>query len=283
MKTKLAIVLAMLAAATGLPLLTTFAEFDDLNSTNPEFYFTRLRYRENGTRRGGGFFGLGGTMPKPAPYRCPEFGGRNFFPPQGWGWGTDYPGGDCKFMGGVHRLTGLPVYPHPNVVDIMEPDLFTYPYIYIVEPGGLYFTDEEAARLREYFARGGFLHVDDFWGLRQKANFEREIRKVFPGKPMEVLPLKHEIFHTFFDINEMIQIPNQGNGCDGGPYWEQPDDKEPRIYGISDDTGRLQVVVTYNSDLGDAWEYMDLACYPQKLSGQAYRLGLNFMIYAMSH
>jgi hypothetical protein len=282
MKTKLGIATLMLIAAAGLPLLTSLAEFDDPNTTNPEFYFTRLRYREGGTR-GRGFFGMGGTMPKPAPFRCPEFGGGNFFPVQGWGWGTDYPGGDCKFMGGINRLTGLPVYPHPNVVDIMEPALFTYPYIYIVEPGGLYFTDEEADRLREYFNRGGFLHVDDFWGLRQKANFEREIRKVFPDRRMEVLPLSHEIFHTFFDIKETIQVPNVRNGCDGGPYWEQPDDKEPRIYGISDERGRLQVVVTYNSDLGDAWEYMDLACYPQKLSGQAYRLGLNFMIYAMSH
>jgi hypothetical protein len=275
-------VVLLLLVATTVPFLALPAIVGDPNADNPEFYFTRLRYRENGTRRGG-FLGMGSTMPKPAPYRCPEFGGSNFFPPQGWGWGTDYPGGDCKFMGGIHRLTGLPVYPHPNVVDIMEPDLFRYPYIYIVEPGGLYFTDEEALRLREYFARGGFLHVDDFWGLRQKANFEREMLKVFPNKRMEVLPLKHEVFHTFFDITEVMQIPNQGNGCYGPPYWEQPDDTEPRVYGISDDRGVLQVLVTYNSDLGDAWEYMDLACYPQKLSGQAYRLGLNFMIYAMSH
>jgi hypothetical protein len=281
MKVKLITALLLLAAA-GAPFFTSSAEFDDANDDNAEFYFTRLRYRENGTR-GRGFLGMGGTMPKPAPFRCPEFGGGNFFPRQGSGWGTDYPGGDCKFMGGVHRLTGLPVYPHPNVVDIMEPELFTYPYLYIVEPGGLFFTDQEARQLREYFDRGGFLHVDDFWGLYEKANFEREIRKVFPDRRMEVLPLSHEIFHTFFDINEIMQIPNQGNGCFGQRYWESSDDKEPRIYGIADDKGRLQVVVTYNSDLGDAWEYMDLECYPQKLSGQAYRLGLNFMVYAMSH
>lgn len=279
MKTKLILVLLLIVGA-GFAIA---AEFDESNEENPEFYFTRLRYRENGMRRGGGIFGLGGTMPKPAPFRCPEFGGGNFFPVQGWGWGTDYPGGDCKFMGGVHRLTGLPVYPHPNVVDIMEPDLFKYPYLYIVEPGGLFFTDEEADRLREYFDRGGFLHVDDFWGLWQRSNFEREIRKVFPDRRMEVLPLSHEIFHTFFDIEQLIQIPNRGNGCSGPPYWEQGDDREHRIYGISDDNGRVQVVVTYNADLGDAWEYMDLACYPQVLSGQAYRLGLNFMIYAMTH
>jgi Domain of unknown function (DUF4159) len=282
MSANVIIVLVLLVAAAVIPFIAVSAGFDDPNNENYEFYFTRLRYRENGMR-GRGFLGMGGTMPKPAPYRCPEFGGGNFFPPQGWGWGTDYPGGDCKFMGGIHRLTGLPVYPHPNIVDIMDPELFTFPYIYIVEPGGLFFTDQEAARLREYFARGGFLHVDDFWGGWQRANFEHEIRKVFPDRPMEALSVSHEIFHTFFDINEIMQIPNRGNGCYGPPYWEQSDDKEPRIYGISDDRGRLQVLVTYNSDLGDAWEYMDLACYPQKLSGYAYRVGLNAMIYAMSH
>jgi hypothetical protein len=224
-----------------------------------------------------------GTMAKPAPYHCPEFGGGNFFPPQGWGWATDYPGADCKFMGGVHRLTGLPVYTHPNIIDILDSNLFTFPYVYIVEPGGMFISDQEAARLREFFKRGGFLHVDDFWGLREKANLEAQLQKVFPDRRLDVLPLTHEIFHTFYDVDEVLQIPNAENGCYGPPYWEQADDKEPRIYGISDEMGRLQVVVTYNSDLGDAWEYMDLACYPQKLTGQAYRLGLNFMIYAMTH
>jgi len=80
-----------------------------------------------------------------------------------------------------------------------------------------------------------------------------------------------------------MQIPNRGNGCNGGRTWESPDDTMPAVYGISDDAGRLMVVVTYNSDLGDAWEYMDLPCYPEQYSGQAYRMGINFMIYAMTH
>src|SRR6266568_3089269 len=95
--------------------------------------------------------------------------------------------------------------------------------------------------------------------------------------------LTHEIFHTFFDIDTVMQIPNVGNGCYGRQTWESPTDTEPRIYGISDDKGRLMVIVTYNSDLGDAWEHMDVACYPEKYSGQAYRMGINFVIYAMTH
>src|SRR5437867_2216921 len=229
----------LIAAAAGIPLISLSAVMPESSTPdNPEFYFTRLLYLENGMRnRGGGRFGgFGrGTMPKPAPYHCPEFGGGNFFPPQGWGWATDYPGADCKYMGGIHRLTGLPVYTHPNIIDIMDSELFTFPYVYIVEPGGMFISDEQAARMRDFFARGGFLHVDDFWGGWQKANFEAQVRKIFPEKRLEVIPLTHEIFHTFYDITEVLQIPNVGNGCYGPPYWEQPDDKEPRIYGIADD------------------------------------------------
>jgi Domain of unknown function (DUF4159) len=249
-----------------------------------EFYFTRLVYTQNNAARGRFGFGSAFTMPKPeVQFTCPEFGGRNFFPPQGWGWATDYPGADCKFMGGIHRLTGMRVDPNPNVIAIMDDDLFKFPYVYAVEVGQMYLSDEEAARLREYLLRGGFLHVDDFWGLRQQEIFEAQIRKVFPDRPIEVLPLTHPLFHTFFDIDTVMQIPGQGDGCYGGQTWQEPDDTEPRIYGIRDDDGRIMVLITYNSDLGDAWEYMDLRCYPEKYSGQAYRMGLNFMIYAMTH
>lgn len=243
----------------------------------PEFYFTRLVYTENGYRNRR-------TMRKPSvPYVCPEFGGSSHFPQQGWGWATDYPGADCKFMGGVERLTGVRVNPHPNVIGIMDDELFKYPFVYAVEVGGMELSSAEAARLREYLLRGGYLHVDDFWGGFQRANFEEQMRKVFPDREMESLPLTHPVFHTYYDIDQLLQIPNRTNGCYGERTWEQPDDTDPVIYGISDDTGRLMVVATYNADLGDAWEYMDLPCYPTKFSSQAYRVGISFMIYAMSH
>jgi hypothetical protein len=246
----------------------------------PEFYFTRLIYQQN--RVPHGYF-RPFTMPNPGPYHCPEFGGKNFFPPQGWGWATDSPGADCKLMGAIHRLTGQHVYPNPNYIEIMDPDLFKYPYSYIVEPGQMYFSREEAARLREYLLRGGFLHLDDFWGLLQKENLETELRKVFPEYPIQQIPLTHPIFHSFFDIDEIIQTPNQYQGCSGGRTWEQSSDTQPRIYGIFNGDGRLMVAITYNTDVGDAWEFMDLKCYPEKYSGYAIRIGLNFMIYAMTH
>jgi hypothetical protein len=241
----------------------------------PEFYFTRLAYNETGSHGWGRFLGN--------RYVCPEFGGRNFFPPQGHGWSMDSPGADCKFMGGVHRLTGLAVFPNPNMVEILDDSIFKYPYAYMVEVGGMDLTAMEAAQLREYLLRGGFIHVDDFWGLEEKANFEYQMKKVFPEYSFEVLPVTHQAFHTFFDVDEIIQVPGQEAGCFGGRTYERNDDTEARVYGLKDDKGRLMVITTYNSDLGDAWEYMDLACYPAKFSGQAYRLGLNFMIYAATH
>ena len=268
----------LLIVVLGSAAFVSFSAALPDEPADPTFYFTRLVYSENGRR------GFMGTMRKPSvQFECPEFGGGSFFPRQGWGWATDYPGGDCKFMGGIHRLTGIRVHPHPNVIGIMDDELFQFPFVYAVEVGGMYLSDPEATRLREYFRRGGFLHVDDFWGLRQKANFEDQMRKVFPDREMVQLDFSHEVFHTFFDIDTVVQVPNVNNGCRGGPTWQQADDKVPRIYGISDDTGRLVVVVTYNSDLGDAWEYMDLECYPEIYSGAAYRMGLNFMIYAMTH
>jgi len=243
----------------------------------PEFFFTRLIYTDNR-------WGFRGTWPKPDfEWICPEFGGGNFFPRQGSGWAIDYPAGDCKFMGGIARLSNIRVHPNPNATAIMDKDLFRFPYLYAVAVGGMFLSDQEAARLREHLLRGGFLHADDFWGLRQLGNFAQQMRKVFPDRQLMQLPLNHEVFHTFFDIDAVMQVPNRSNGCWGGPTWEQPDDIVPRVYGISDDNGRLMVAATYNSDLGDAWEYMDLACYPEKYSGFAYRMGLNLMIYAMSH
>ena len=149
--------------------------------------------------------------------------------------------------------------------------------------------DAEAARLREYLLRGGFWHCDDFWGKREWNNLETQLAKVFPDRKIERLPLSHEIFHSFFSIDKVIQIPNVSNGerwkLSGGrtPTWERADDKEPGIFGISDDNGRLMVVITYNSDLGDAWEWMDDPDYPAEMTGQAYRMGMNFIIYAMTH
>jgi len=246
----------------------------------PEYYYTRVIYSGNGTpERGGPFPGRNAPL---RGFKCSDLArGEGGF---GGGWITDYPASDCKFIWGVERLTKINAYreaPHP--MELMDPKIFDFPYLYIVEPGQMLLSDQEADRLREYLLRGGFLHVDDFWGTYQLENFERQMAKVFPDRHLETIPLSHPIFHTLFDIDTVMQIPNVNNGCNGGRTWESDTDREPRMFGISDDQGRLMVIVTYNSDLGDAWEHMDVPCYPEKLSGQAYRMGIDFIIYSMSH
>jgi len=257
--------------AFGLFVMPGIAAESD---STPEFYFTRLVYGQ----------GNGPGRTPVLDFRCEDLaageGGTRF----GGGWGTDFPASDCKFMWGVERLTNIRVYDKsPHLVTALDPKLFGYPYLYIVSPHRMYLVAEEAQKLREYLLRGGFLHVDDFWGLQQRAAVKEEMEKIFPDREMVKLKLDHEVFHTFFDIDTVMQIPNVNNGCNGGRTWEQASETEPMIFGISDDDGRLMVLITYNSDLGDAWEWMDRPCYPEKYSGQAYRMGLNFMIYAMSH
>jgi hypothetical protein len=270
-----AVVAVLLLLLVGTSCWLTAHPIQKPSDGAPEFYFTRIAYTEDGSHGYGRFLGN--------RYICPEFGGGNFFPPQGMGWSMDSPGADCKFMGGVHRLTGLSVFPNPNMIELTDDAIFKYPYAYMAEVGGMSLTKDEVKRLRQYMLRGGFVHVDDFWGLYEKGNLEYEMGKVFPEYRFEVLTTKDPVFHTFFDIDEIIQVPGERAGCYGGPTWERDDDREARVYGLRDDKGRLMMVVTYNSDLGDAWEYMDEPCYPAKYSGQAYRLGLDFMIYAATH
>ena len=272
MKKTLSVLFFILVVLSG-------ARADVTPETAPEFYYTRVMYTGHGRGAFGGGFGKARPI---TGFKCSDLApGEGGY---GGGWMTDYPASDCKFMWGVERLSGIKVFREaPNTIDIMDANLFKFPYLYIVEPGQMYLSEEEGKRLREYLNRGGFLHVDDFWGLEELDNFLEQIEKVFPDRRLEQLPLTHEIFHTFFDIDTVMQIPNVSNGCNGGRTWERPSDIAPRIFGMSDDTGRLMMVVTYNSDLGDAWEHMDVACYPEKYSGQAYRMGVNFIVYAMTH
>ena len=246
-KAVLSTLLALTAAGSFASLSGVFANTDD---DSPEFYFTRLIYTDNA-------WGLRGTWPKPAlEWICPDFGGGNFFPGQGRGWAIDYPAGDCKFMGGIARLSNIRVHPNPNATAIMEDDFFRFPYLYAVAIGGMYLSDREAARLREHLSRGGFLHADDFWGLRQLANFAGQMKKVFPDRPLQQLPLTHEVFHTFFDIDEVIQVPNRSNGCWDRQTWEQRDDITPRVYGISDDSGPCwlrQPTIQISETPGSTW------------------------------
>jgi hypothetical protein len=142
--------------------------------------------------------------------------------------------------------------------------------------------------LREYLAAGGFLVIDDFWGSREWAQFQRQIARVLPGRQIVDIPRDHLLYRIFYDIEgELLQVPNAGNaeeiakGYPNARTWEQ-DGYDPHLRGIFDADGRLLVVINWNTDLGDAWEHADYPYYPLKFSTFACELGLNMILYGMT-
>ena len=219
-----------------------------------EFYFSRVAYRGySRSRRGRG------------------------------SWSTDYPRADRIFLSFIDRLLpNLDAYEQEFVVQLPEPEIRAYPFLYALEVGSMALSPPEIQGLRDYLLAGGFLVIDDFWGTREWQNFEYEIRQVLPEYEIVDLTLDHPIFTTFYEIDEILQVPNIGNGIRGGPTWER-DGYIPMVKGIHDDEGRLMVVINWNTDLGDAWEWADNPQYPLKYSTYAYEMGVNFIVYAMSH
>jgi hypothetical protein len=141
--------------------------------------------------------------------------------------------------------------------------------------------------MREYLDRGGFLVVDDFWGVAQWSNFYGQLKKIFPDREVEAVPLSHPVFHSFYDIDQLLQVPRIGNGVNGIPTWSGegygPEVDTPSALAIFDEARRPVVMINFNTDLGDAWEHADNPRYPHLYSGFAYRMGINFIVYAMTH
>jgi hypothetical protein len=198
------------------------------------------------------------------------------------GWYTDWPKADRQFLLGLQRLTNIRVAKEGKTIPLTDPELFRHPFLYAVEVGQWDLSDEEAASLGEYLRRGGFLFCDDFWGSLEWANFERNMRRVLPECRIIELPRDHPLFHAYYDIQEVIQTPNVGNAIERRPTYEQ-DGFVPHCRGISDESGRLMVVINWNTDLGDAWEWADLPGYPARYSTYAYQVGINAIVYSMSH
>ncbi len=197
-------------------------------------------------------------------------------------WSVDYPKADRQFLVVLRRLTNLDAFEFEHPLRLDDPELRRFPFLYAVEVGYMALSEAEVIGLREYLLAGGFLMVDDFWGTYEWQNFESEMRRVLPEFPIVDLPLDHPIFSSFYDIREIIQVPNVGQGIAGGPTHER-DGYVPTCRGIFDEHGRLMVVINWNTDLGDAWEWAEQARYPLKYSTFAYQMGVNFIVYAMSH
>lgn len=197
-------------------------------------------------------------------------------------WSVDFPKADRQFLIGLRRLTNLDAYEAENPVRLTDPDLGRYPFLYTVEVGYMALTEPEVQGLRRYLQAGGFLVIDDFWGSFEYENFQAQMQRILPGHDIVDLPLDHPIFSSFYDVEEILQVPNVGQGMQGGPTWES-DGYYPAVKGVFDEQGRLMVLINWNTDLGDAWEWAENPYYPLKYSTYAYQMGVNFIIYAMSH
>lgn len=199
-------------------------------------------------------------------------------------WRTDYPDADLNLSFRLKQLTSLEVDPNGKIMRLTDESLFDYPFIYIIEPGHLIFSEEEVAALRKYLDKGGFLMVDDFWGEDEWANFHREIKRVYPDREPEDVPLDHEIFHIVYDLKERPQIPSVHAYLNG--YRTERYDAEFANYrAIYDDNERMVAFICHNTDLGDGWERegVDKGYFETYSEPFAYPLGINIVTYAMTH
>lgn len=198
-------------------------------------------------------------------------------------WTIDYPEADNNFIVGLREWAGtnLKIAPRPEALEILDDRIFDYPLIYIVEPGFMELSSEQAARLREYIMRGGFIFLDDFWGEYEWQNVQEQFHKIVPEYEIKELSLSHPIFHSYLDVEEVVQVPNIYNAQRG--ITSEKGGVVPYYMGIENKNGRLVAFMARNSDLGDAWEWINDPAYPVKYGLPAYKVGINVVIYAMSH
>jgi hypothetical protein len=201
----------------------------------------------------------------------------------GWGgsWDTDYPEAEDHFRRGVSRLTRVDIGEQARILQVTDDAIFDYPWLYAVEVGRWHLDDTEAARLREYLLRGGFLMTDDFHGSRQWQGFMDSMQRVFPDRPIVEIADGDEVLHVLYELDQRIQIPGVAALRYGVTY--EQDGVTPHWRGIYDDAGRLMVAINFNMDLGDAWEHANDPFYPEPMTGLATRFAVNYVIYAMTH
>jgi Domain of unknown function (DUF4159) len=196
-------------------------------------------------------------------------------------WTQDYPRADRHFLSAIRRLSRINVRSVEQPVNLDDDDdVYNWPWLYAVRPGEWNLTDSQAAKLRDYLLRGGFFMADDFWGTREWAVFMESMRRVFPDRPPAELENSNAIFHTIYDLDERYRVPGAWS-LGGRPY--QDDGDTPFWKGIADDHGRLLVAIVQNSDLGDSWEYADDPYYPERYSALGIRIGVNYVLYGMTH
>ncbi len=196
-------------------------------------------------------------------------------------WQIDTPAAERHFLQGLQRLSVIDARPNETYVHPNDPEVFDYPFLYVVEAGHWDLTASEVERIREYLLRGGFIMFDDFHGSEEWEHFMNGIRQIFPDLPVEDLDADNEVFHVLFDMEHREQIPGAQMLYSQRPY--ERDGVVPHWRGIRDEDGRLMVLINHNMDLGDAWEHADWPEYPERFTAMSYRLAINYIIYAMTH
>lgn len=253
----------LLVLATSLPFTASarlpapVGPIAGIQSSDPQyngrFTFTRIRY------------GADGDLRRYGRWR------------RGWGasWNHDYPDGDLNMQLILNEVTSMGVnVGRSNVFDLDDPAIFYNPILYISEPGYWSVNDAEAESLRNFLHKGGFLILDDFEDTGgQWRNVKEQLGRVLPGARILELPPTHDVFDSFFRM-ETIEIPH--------PLVEV----EPIYLGIFEDndpTQRLMVMLNLNNDLAEYWEYAGTDYFPMDLTNDAWRLGVNYIIYGLTH
>jgi hypothetical protein len=205
-------------------------------------------------------------------------------------WTIDYPRSDRHLLEGVRRLTRINTRSVEQVVDLDGgDDVYNWPMMYAVEVGHWNLPLDQAAQLREFLLRGGFLMVDDFhgsaeWrGINEWAVFVASMTRVFPDRPIEDLRDDDPIFHTIYDLQERFQVAGAQWFRSGLTYEKGETGRPEHWRAIRDDKGRIMVAICHNMDLGDAWEHSDEPEYPEKWASLAYRIAMNYFTYDLTH
>ncbi len=219
----------------------------------------------------------GGRFSKPI-----GFGGYRDWREGGTSWSQDYPRADRHFAAALRRLTRIDAR---SVEQPVNPDdggdIYNWPWLVVGEMGDMLLTKPQALKVREYLLRGGFLMMDDFWGTREWNRFMDSMKLIFPDRQIVEIEDADQIFHILYDLDNRYQIPGQWALRQGTTF--RDDGATPHWRGIFDDKGRLMVAMSFNSDIGDAWEWADDPRYPEKYSALGIRIGVNDVVYAMTH
>ena len=197
-------------------------------------------------------------------------------------WYIDAPAAEQNLTRRVKAVTAIQTE-EPIVLTLDDPRLFTYPWIYFVEPGNLKLTDSDAKTLREFLLRGGTATFDDFHGPIEWDNLAAELKKVFPEREIVEVPKDHGVFNSFYKIDEYPQVAGLGSYL-AGRSWEKGG-YVAHLRTIVDDTGRPMIFINWNTDMGDGWEWSHAAEFPDyvKYTSMAYRMGINEIVYALTH